>query len=113
MKETIKKLKDNLIPIYGKSESDAIIRLIFHYLKGWNLTEILIHQDDELSPYIKGEIDKILERLKKNEPIQYITGEARFHGMDLKITPGVLIPRPETDELVDIIVDDNKDRQDL
>lgn len=113
MKETIKKLKDNLIPIYGKSESDAIIRLIFHYLKGWNLTEILIHQDDELSPYIKGEIDKILQRLKNNEPIQYITGEARFHGMDLKITPGVLIPRPETDELVDIIVDDNKDRQDL
>lgn len=113
MKETLQKLRTDLIPIYGKGESDAIIRLIFHYLKGWNLTDMLIHQDDELSPFMKDEIDKILARLLKMEPIQYITGEARFHGMDLVVRPGVLIPRPETDELVDIIIDENKDREDL
>lgn len=113
MKETIKKLKAALEPKYGKGESDAIIRLIFHYLKGWNLTDMLIHQDDTLSDYIKGEVDKILERLLQDEPIQYITGEARFHGMNFKVKPGVLIPRVETDELVDIIVDENKGREDL
>ena len=74
---------------------------------------MLIHQKDELSPYIKEEIDKILERLEKCEPIQYITGEARFHGMDMKVKPGVLIPRRETEELVDILIDDNKNRYDL
>lgn len=74
---------------------------------------MLIHRQDELSDFIKAEIDKILTRLLENEPIQYITGEARFHGMDLKIKPGVLIPRMETDELTDIIIDENSQREDL
>lgn len=113
MKETLNKLRSKLIPVYGKGESDAIIRLIFHYLKGWSLTDILIHQNEELSPFIKSEIDKILVRLLNYEPIQYITGHARFHGMDLTIKPGVLIPRPETDELVDLILDENRGRDDL
>lgn len=113
MKETLNRLRSALVPLYGKGESDAIIRLIFHYLKGWNLTDMLIHQDDELSPFIKTEVDKILQRLLRYEPIQYITGEARFHGMELKVKPGVLIPRPETEELVDIIIDQNKNREDL
>ena len=113
MKETLNRLRSALVPLYGKGESDAIIRLIFHYLKGWNLTDMLIHQDDKLSPFIKTEVDKILQRLLRYEPIQYITGEARFHGMELKVKPGVLIPRPETEELVDIIIDQNKNREDL
>lgn len=113
MKESLKLLREKLRPIYGNNETEAIIRLIFHYLKGWNLTDILIHSDDELSPFIKSEIDKILHRLLNHEPIQYITGEARFHGMNFKIAPGVLIPRPETDELVDIIINDYKEKEDI
>lgn len=113
MQETLKKMRYVLYPIYGKGESDAIIRIIFHYLKGWDTTQMLIHQSDPLSPFIKGEIDKILQRLQKHEPIQYITGEARFHGLDLHVTPDVLIPRPETSELVDIITDDAGEKEDL
>lgn len=74
---------------------------------------MLIHQQDELSDYIKSKIDEILKRLLNWEPIQYITGEAQFHGMNLQVAPGVLIPRPETEELVDIIIDENKGREDL
>lgn len=113
MKETLNKLRSSLTPLYGKGETDAIIRILFHYLKGWNLTDMLIHSEDELSPFIKKEIDAILERLLKFEPIQYITGEARFHGLTIKVEPGVLIPRPETEELVDLIIDENKDTNDL
>ena len=113
MKETLAKLRNALEPIYGKGETEAIIRIIFHHLKGWNLTDMLIHKEDELSDFIKGEIDDILARLLRHEPVQYITGEARFHGMNLKVAPGVLIPRPETSELVDIIIDENKERDDL
>ena len=113
MEETLSKLREALYPLYGKGESDAIIRLIFHYVKGWNLTDMLIHSKDELSPFVKEEIDGILQRLLNYEPIQYITGEARFHGMELNVRPGVLIPRQETDELVDIIIDENKNREDL
>ena len=113
MQETLKELRDSLRPLYGERETEAIIRIIFHYLKGWTLTDMLIHADEHLSAYIREEINKILTRLLKHEPIQYITGEARFHGMNFIVKPGVLIPRAETDELTDIIIDDYKDKPDL
>lgn len=113
VKDLSKHLKSELIPIYGDRESEAIVRIIFHYLKRWNLTDILTHNDDEVSQFIQEESEKILARLKNHEPIQYITGEARFHGMDLKVNQNVLIPRQETDELVDIIIDENQYVEDL
>lgn len=113
MRDTLKKLRDALVPLYGKGETEAMIRIMFHYLKGWDTTAMLIHESEPLSEYMKGEVDKILTRLLNHEPIQYITGEARFHGLDLKVTPDVLIPRPETSELVDIICDETGDRADL
>lgn len=113
LKDTLIKMKERLLPLYGERETAAIIRLIFHYLKGWDATGMVIHSGDELSPFVKDEIEEILKRLENHEPIQYITGEGRFHGLDLKVRPGVLIPRPETSELVDIIIDENEDKEDL
>lgn len=104
MRDTLKKLRTALRPLYGNRETEAIIKLIFHYVKGWNTVDILTHEPDTLSPFIRSEIDGILKRLLNYEPIQYITGEARFHGLELHVTSDVLIPRPETSELVDIIV---------
>lgn len=113
MKETIENLKVSLKPVYGERETKGIIREIFHYLKGWDLTEMLIHQGDELSPFIKQQIEEIKGKLLNHEPIQYITGNARFHGMDFKVTRDTLIPRPETDELVDLIIEQADNRSDL
>ncbi len=113
MRDTLRKLREILRPLYGNGETEAIIRIMFHYLKGWNTVDIIMHEDASLSPFIKSGIDAILKRLVKHEPIQYITGEARFHGMEMKVTPDVLIPRPETDELVDIIVSDAGETEDL
>ncbi len=113
MRETLTHLRSSLRPLYGDRETEAIIRIIFHHLKGWNLTDMLIHEPEPLSPFIKSEIEKILQRLLRHEPIQYITGEARFHGLELHVTPDVLIPRPETAELVDIIADDAQEHTDL
>lgn len=113
MRETLKRLRTQLRPIYGERETEAIIKIIFHHLKGWNTVDMLIHEPEPLSSFIKSEVDKILTRLLQHEPIQYITGEARFHGLELHVTPDVLIPRPETAELVDIIADDAGEREDL
>lgn len=113
MRDTLLKLRKALRPIYGNAETEAIIRIIFHYLKGWNTVDMLIHEPEPLSDFTKSRIDGILERLLKHEPIQYITGEARFHGLEIHVTPDVLIPRPETSELVDLIVDDAGDKPDL
>ncbi|MDE5976173.1 MAG: peptide chain release factor N(5)-glutamine methyltransferase, partial [Muribaculaceae bacterium] len=94
-------------------ETEAIIRLIFFHLKGWKTVDMIIHEPDTLSPFLKSEIDDILRRLLNHEPIQYITGTARFHGLDFFVSPDVLIPRPETEELVDMITDQAEGRQDL
>lgn len=104
MRKTLKHIREVLVPRFGKGETEAMIRLIFHHLKGWNATDMVINSDKELSEYTRGKIDEILERVLKGEPIQYVTGEAYFYGMDLMVTPDVLIPRVETQELVDFIV---------
>ena len=100
-------MRENLDPVYGRREANAMIRLIFHALKGWDATDILARSDEELSPYMMEKINGILERLKKQEPLQYILGEAYFYGLRFRIVPGVLIPRQDTETLIDMIARDN------
>ena len=59
------------------------------------------------SDLIKGEINNVVTQLIDGKPIQYIFGETYFHGNKFIVTPDTLIPRPETEELVDIIIKDN------
>lgn len=91
----------------GAGEADAMVRLVWHHLKGWSASELFMHGGDEVSDYIADKINDVLVRVGKDEPIQYVLGEARFYGLDLTVRPGVLIPRPETEELVDLIVREN------
>jgi len=107
MRKTLALLRQRLTPIYGRGEANAIIELIFLHLKGWHRVDIMVNEDKPLSPYIKDKVMEILARLERHEPIQYITGIARFHSLDIHVNPEVLIPRPETSELVDIILDAN------
>lgn len=102
-----------LTPDYGEGEAKAMMRLIFHHLKGWGLTDLAIHADNPASEYLQSSIDNIIRRLKSREPLQYILGEAYFYGMNLKVDSSTLIPRPETAELVDLIVKDYSDHKDL
>lgn len=97
-------IRNYLSSEYGEGEARAMSRLIFHHLKGWSATDMIIHADMELSEYALRNIESVLVRLSTGEPLQYILGQARFYGMDLKVSPSVLIPRTETEELVDLIV---------
>lgn len=106
-------MRSYLAPLYGAGEARAMTSLIWHSLKGWDTTAQVINADMPVSDYIAVKIEDIIGRLSQHEPLQYILGEARFYGMDLKVDRSVLIPRHETEELVDLIVDGNKGRQDL
>lgn len=105
--ELVRELQDKISSRYGLIEAKAMVRLIFHSLKGWDQTGLIINGDSEVSDYLLEKINSIVNRLVLGEPLQYILGEARFYGMDFTVAPGVLIPRQETEELVDLIVKEN------
>lgn len=113
VREELLEVRKRLEGIYERRERENVILLIFEYVKGWSRVDLIINEGKELSEFAKNEIDRIVDRLILGEPIQYITGNARFYGMDLKVRPGVLIPRPETEELVDWICDDANGKSDL
>lgn len=108
VREELLEMRKRLSGIYDDREREAVILLIFEYVKGWHRVDLIINEGKELSDYSRRKIDGIVDRLILGEPIQYITGTARFFGMDFRVGPGVLIPRPETAELVDWILDENK-----
>lgn len=97
---------------YGEGEAKALGRVIFENLKGWSRVDLAIKANDHISDFIEGKIAAIVQRLLQDEPVQYIFGVADFYGMKLKVTRDTLIPRPETAELVDLIVKENQ-RKDL
>ncbi|MDE5843228.1 MAG: peptide chain release factor N(5)-glutamine methyltransferase [Muribaculaceae bacterium] len=98
-------LRRELMPLFGTGEATAMARLIFHALKGWDTTGLVVHAADVLSPFILERIEEIVRRLQRGEPLQYILGEGRFYGMTLKVDRSTLIPRPETEELVEAIAE--------
>lgn len=113
VREELIEIRGRLDGIYDRREREAVILLIFNYVKDWSRVDLIVNEGKELSDFTKRKIDEVVDRLILGEPIQYITGTARFYGLDFKVGPGVLIPRPETEELVDWIVDESNGRQDL
>lgn len=106
-------LKTELTKKFGASEAKEMVLLIFESLKGWSQTDILIKQDEEVSDFITAKAEDIVKKTLEGEPLQYILGVAHFYGLKFKVTPATLIPRPETTELVDLIVNKFGDRKDL
>lgn len=107
LKQLLDASRSRLTPVYGGSEASWLFRIIIEHIKGWNQVELLMRADKEVSDFTVTRVNEVIDRLLAYEPIQYIFGDTYWHGMTLKVSPAVLIPRPETEELVDIITKDN------
>jgi len=108
MKAGIASIRKELAGIYAKGEIESLIFLIFEKLKGYSRTQLLLASEERLSENDQVEIEQIVARLKNHEPIQYILGITEFYSLPFYAAPGVLIPRPETEELVQWIIQENK-----
>ena len=104
MKQLIDKIGLALAERYEKEEQSAIIRAICCDILDIPTTTYYIKEKIALTSKQETRLEEILHRLQQGEPLQYIEGKAPFHGMEFAVRPGVLIPRPETAELVDWIV---------
>ena len=88
---------------YGLGEARAIYELVMRRRFGLSRTDILLGKDTTLSAKDKTELQIILERVAKGEPVQYVLGCEEFCGREFLVTPDVLIPRPETQQLVQLV----------
>ena len=93
---------------YPEKEIKSLFYISIDHLLGYSKSDTIIKSENELLPDFKIEFSEIVERLQKKEPIQYILMETTFYGLPFFTRRGVLIPRSETEELVDWIIKDNE-----
>jgi len=101
-------IHEQLQPLYPPEDIRCFVRLILTDVCGWSYHQQIRCKDTQIPEKEKKRLIAIVERLKKMEPIQYILGETEFYSIPLKVNPSVLIPRPETEELVDLILGEHK-----
>jgi release factor glutamine methyltransferase len=106
IEEARKEITGSLETIYEKNEADSITEIVLEHITRWSRPERILNRDIPLSFAQKKLLDQIILRLQQYEPIQYLINEAWFAGMIFYVDKNVLIPRPETEELLAWIVKD-------
>ena len=108
---TYNQLWKRLTAIYNEREAQAIVRTVLDALFGMSLTDICLGKVTQLSADDTTRLEKIMQRLEKSEPVQYVLGTEWFAGRLFDVAPGVLIPRPETEDLVKWACDEAKEKE--
>ena len=96
--------KAELLGITQQREVISWAYIVIQDLLGYNRSDCIIHADKEITTEISDDIKQIIEDLKKQKPLQYILGETEFYAMKFKVNEYTLIPRPETEELVEWVL---------
>src|SRR5688572_4587485 len=89
----------------SRDEIQSMAFLVFENILGLTKTGILAEESVDLSQAVRNRLDEIVARINRFEPVQYILGEGYFYGRSFNVNPAVLIPRPETEELVRLVID--------
>lgn len=105
---TYRELWRTLEPLYGNGEARAVTDYVLDVCFGLSKADILCGAVEEMTAEKTAELNKIFGRLTEGEPVQYVLGRAEFCGLWFDVRPGVLIPRPETEELCAWITADSK-----
>jgi len=100
----MERLKDE----FPQPEIESFFYILVEQYLGRRRIDVALEPDLEISEGQMSKFEKALLRLHDHEPIQYITGKTEFYGLEFMVDKNVLIPRPETEELVDWIISDHK-----
>jgi release factor glutamine methyltransferase len=99
---------EKLTPLYDSMEAESFFAIALEELKGWKRSDLALNPDAELSGDEIERWNAVLAELETQKPIQYIFGKAHFYGLEFEVNPNTLIPRPETEELVEWIIAENQ-----
>jgi len=97
--------KTELSSQYENIELSSLLSILFEHVTGWNQINQVVNKEEPLNQKCLTDLQNALKKLKEGTPIQYITGKAWFMGNELVVNENVLIPRPETEELVEWITE--------
>lgn len=105
--QTLKSIfNSRLAGLYPPAERQALLRIVAEDVCGIPFYKILMDEPLDLPREVEERLGEVIDRLAEGEPLQYVLGETRFRGLRLHVAPGVLIPRPETAELVGWVWED-------
>lgn len=97
---------ESLIPLYGEPEAGQMVKMLFGHFCGISGSSLALQKNEFLSQEQTQKLQEALAQLLDQMPVQYIIGRSWFYNLSFEVNPSVLIPRPETEELVDLIVNE-------
>lgn len=104
---------DLLVPLYGSREAAQLMHLLIMHFFGFDKVNMALQPDLRLSESELLQLHFAVKQLLSNKPLQYVLGETEFYGRRFITKAGALIPRPETEQLIDLIIDKEKSRNPL
>ncbi len=105
--------KNELVDFYDEKESLSILKILFEEVCKVSRMDMLVNSELRINESDILKIHFAVKDIKKYKPIQYITGKANFYGLDFFVNENVLIPRSETEELIELIINENKNRKNI
>ena len=108
LKELYSNFLAELKLLYNENEASVICSMVFEFVGGFNKSQLISNPNTILDAETEHSLKQALIKLKQHTPVQYVTGTAWFYNLPFKVTEAVLIPRPETEELVSLILDFGK-----
>ncbi|GGH12815.1 peptide chain release factor N(5)-glutamine methyltransferase [Sphingobacterium alkalisoli] len=104
---------DELSNLYDSAEINAIFYIAIEHIGHLKKGNYLIEKNNSITPDQQQQLIEMLDQLKKGRPIQHLTNTAHFYGIEFNVDKHTLIPRPETEELVDLIVKTHRTQRNL